>query len=302
MPPDSLRERLTRGEIVLLDGALGTELERRGVSTRLPLWSAQAVLEAPDRVREIHEEYARAGADILTAATFRTTPRAFEKAKARVDVDRATRSAISLCAEARARVGGGREVLIAGSMAPLEDCYAPELAPSGAVAAREHTEQAARLAASGADLLILETMGTIGEAVAAVEGGRQTGLPILASFICRSGSELLSGEALADAVRAVAEGGADAVLVNCTPIDLMPLCLDAMSRVTSLPIGCYPNAGGPNSASGGWTFDPAMDPERFARSGLEWVRHGAQIVGGCCGTGPAHIHALRQALPPVLLE
>jgi methionine synthase I (cobalamin-dependent) len=103
-------------------------------------------------------------------------------------------------------------------------------------------------------------------------------------------------------VREVAARGADAVLVNCTPVDLMPGCLDAMSRTTSLPIGCYPNAGAPDLSSGGWRFDSTMTPERFAQSGLEWVRRGAQIVGGCCGTGPGHIRALRQALPPVLLE
>src|SRR2546427_6160361 len=80
MPQHRLTARLTRGEIVLLDGALGTELERRGISIRLPLWSAQALLDAPDRVREIHEEYVRAGAEILIANTFRTTPRTLGKA------------------------------------------------------------------------------------------------------------------------------------------------------------------------------------------------------------------------------
>ncbi|MGH7680972.1 MAG: homocysteine S-methyltransferase family protein, partial [Candidatus Eiseniibacteriota bacterium] len=129
MSRSSLRDRLTRGEIVLLDGALGTELERRGVSTRLPLWSAHAVWDAPDRVREIHEEYARAGADILTAATFRTTPRAVASARASgvpgagLDAAALTRAAIALAAEARSRAGASREILVAGSMAPLEDCY-----------------------------------------------------------------------------------------------------------------------------------------------------------------------------------
>lgn len=302
MPRNSIRERLTRGEIILLDGALGTELERRGVSTRLPLWSAQAVLDAPERVREIHEEYARAGADILTAATFRTTPRALAKAGSKAEADQLTRAAVALAVEARERVAAQREVFLAGSMAPLEDCYAPEQVPSGDAPAREHAEQAARLARAGVDLLIVETMGTIREAVAAVEGAKRTGLPVFVSFICRSGAELLGGEPLGDAVHEVAARGADAVLVNCTAVDLMSPCLDAMSRATSLPIGCYPNAGAPELSSGGWTFDPSMTPERFAQSGLEWVRRGAQIVGGCCGTGPEHIRALRDSLPPVLLE
>ncbi len=302
MLPSPLSTQLTRGEIILLDGALGTELERRGVSTQLPLWSAQAVRDSPDRVREVHEDYVRAGADILTAATFRTTPRALGKAGMAADADRLTRAAIALCVEARERVGGGREVFVAGSMAPLEDCYAPELVPPALAADREHAEQAERLARAGAELLLVETMGTIREAVAAVRAAKKTGLLVLASFICRNGSEILGGELLADAVRGVEAIGADAVLVNCTPVDVMPLCLDAMSRATSLPIGCYPNAGTPEMAKGTWQFDPSMSPERFAGSAQEWLRRGAQIVGGCCGTGPDHIRALRESLPPVLLE
>lgn len=313
IPRSSLRDRLTRGEIILLDGALGTELERRGVSTRLPLWSAQAVLDAPDRVREVHEEYARAGADILTAATFRTTMRAVNAARAaggasaggggaRLDALALTRTAISLCGEARAKEGATREVLIAGSIAPLEDCYAPERAPDTATAQREHAEQARRLAEAGADVLLLETMGTVGEAVAAATGAARNGLPLFVSFLCRDGATLLGGDPLADAVRAVEAAGADAVLVNCTAVDAMPACLDTLSRSTSLPIGCFPNAGSPDLSSGTWHFDSAMTPERFARAGLTWVQAGAQIVGGCCGTGPDHIRALRDSLPPVLLE
>ena len=308
MPRSSLRDRLTRGEIILLDGALGTELERRGVSTALPLWSAQAVLDAPEHVRAIHEEYARAGADILTAATFRTTPRAVAAARAAggagagLDALMLTRAAISLCAEARAKEGAGREILIAGSIAPLEDCYAPERAPDAAAAEREHAEQARRLADAGADLLLVETMGTIRESVAAAKGAAQTGLPLLVSFICGDGAVLLGGEPLADAARAVEAAGVDAILVNCTGVDAMAACLDTLSRSTSLPIGCFPNAGSPDLASGVWRFDSTMTPERFAHEGLTWVQAGAQIVGGCCGTGPAHIRALRDLLPPVLLE
>jgi S-methylmethionine-dependent homocysteine/selenocysteine methylase len=312
IPRSSLRDRLTRGEIILLDGALGTELERRGVSTRLPLWSAQAVLDAPEHVRAIHEEYARAGADILTAATFRTTPRAVNAARAGggatagLDALTLTRAAIALCAEARAAVGGkegaAREILIAGSIAPLEDCYAPDRAPDAAVAEREHAEQARRLAEAGADLLLVETMGTIREAVAAVTGAARTGLPLLVSFICRDGATLLGGDPLADAVRAVEGAGVDAILVNCTGVNAMAAGLDTLSRSTSLPIGCFPNAGSPDLASGSWRFDSTITPDRFAREGLTWVQAGAQIVGGCCGTGPAHIRALRDLLPPVLLE
>ncbi len=302
MTRSPLAEKLTRGDITLLDGALGTELERRGIATSLPLWSARALVDAPDRVREIHEEYVRAGADILTADTFRTTPRSLEKAKMAEESDRLTALAITLCREARDRAAGQRVVFVAGSMAPLEDCYRPELTPPPDALEREHAEQAEGLARAGADLILVETMGTIREAVAAVRGAKRTGLLVFASFICLSADEIWGGEPLADAARAVTALDVDAVLVNCIPVEMVPDCLGVLARSTPLPTGCYPNAGGPEMASGTWRFDPAMTPARFAEAGGEWVRHGVRIVGGCCGTGPDHIRALRATLPPVLLE
>ncbi len=124
----------------------------------------------------------------------------------------------------------------------------------------------------------------------------------MVSFICKSAHEIRSGEALADAVHAVEALQPDAVLVNCTPPDVAGACLDEIARSTRLPLGCYPNAGSPDLERGAWTFDPAMTPGRFAEAALGWVQSGAQIVGGCCGTGPDHIRALRAALPPVLVE
>src|SRR5438445_512535 len=101
MSRNSFRSRLNRGELILLDGAMGTELERRGIPTPLPLWSAAALLDHPDQVREIHEDYVRAGADVITADTFRTTPRALEKAgRAREEARVLTQRAVALAGEA----------------------------------------------------------------------------------------------------------------------------------------------------------------------------------------------------------
>ncbi len=298
-----LKSRLNRGEMILLDGALGTELERRGVPTPLPLWSAQALLDAPDTVRAIHEDYVRAGADVITANTFRTTPRALAKAGRAGEVDRLVERAIALAREAAARVRGQRDVLVAGALAPLEDCYRADLAPEPALAEREHAEQAVRLARQGVDLILIETMNSIAEARAALRGAKPAGVPVLVSFICRkNGREIWNGESLADAVRAVEPFKPDAILVNCVSPGSVADCLGEMSRETRLPLGCYPNAGEPNMAEGTWRFDPEWTPERFAETAAGWVARGAQIVGGCCGIGPDHIRALRMALPPVLVE
>jgi S-methylmethionine-dependent homocysteine/selenocysteine methylase len=297
-----LKSRLNRGEMIVLDGALGTELERRGVSVPLPLWSAQALLDAPDTVRAIHEDYVRAGADILTANTFRVTPRALAKTGRAGEAERILQSAVALAREAAESARGAREVLVAGAMAPLEDCYRPDLAPDSKSAEREHAEQAVRLARLGVDLILIETMNSTAEAKAALRGAKPAGIPVLVSFICKNGKELWNGELLADAVLAVEPFKPDAILVNCVGADAIGECLGEMARVTRLPLGCYPNAGEPDMARGTWRFDDAWTPERFAEAASGWVARGAQIVGGCCGTGPDHIRALRAALPPVLVE
>jgi S-methylmethionine-dependent homocysteine/selenocysteine methylase len=145
-------------------------------------------------------------------------------------------------------------------------------------------------------------MNSSAEAKAALRGAKPAGVPVLVSFLCKNAREIWNGELLADAVRAVEPFKPDAILVNCVPPGEVADCLGEMSRVTRLPLGCYPNAGAPNMAEGTWSFDPEWTPERFAEAAAGWVARGAQIVGGCCGVGPDHIRALRLALPPVLVE
>jgi len=298
-----LLERFVRGEVVVLDGAMGTELERRGVETPLPLWSAEALLEAPDVVRAIHEDYLRAGADVITANTFRTTPRTMRRAGLPAEeADRITRLAVELAREARAHAAVDRVTWVAGSVAPLEDCYRPDVAPPADVAALEHAEQAALLADAGADLLLVETMNSIAEAVEATRAAVATGLPTLVSFIMRSDVEIWNAERLEDAVRAVEPLGPAAVLVNCLPAETAERCLEVMARASRLPLGCYPNAGDPDLGLGTWRHDESRTPEWFAGHAKSWLARGALLVGGCCGTSPAHIRALREAVPPVLVE
>ena len=307
MPRHAFLDQLIRGEFFLLDGAMGTELERRGVNVPLPLWSADALRSAPDTVQKIHEDYIRAGADILTAATFRTTKRTMAKAGLKPDeAGRLTALAVSLAREARTAVAAGRdtgrEIWIAGALAPLEDCYRPQAAPGQAEATPEHTAQARSLVEAGADILLIETMNTIAEACAAATAAASTGVPFLVSFICADPVSILSGESLADAARAVDAFVPAAILVNCTPPDIVGGCLDTLARSVQTPIGCYPNAGGTDFDTQEWELDTRESPEGLARLASGWIRSGALILGGCCGTGPEHIKALRAALPPVLIE
>jgi S-methylmethionine-dependent homocysteine/selenocysteine methylase len=293
--------------VLLLDGAMGTELKRRGVSTPLPLWSAHGLLHAPDIVLRIHRDYVAAGADALITNTFRTTRRALAATAAVaaaigadtaaiMNVEPRELVALAVALARRAAVEAGRQVYVLGSMAPLEDCYRPDLVPGADTLAREHAEHAANLAEAGVDALILETMNTEREALAALAAARATGLPVLASFVANAEGALYDGSPLSRLIPALIGGGACAVLVNCTPAAttdrIVPVLRDLCG---STPFGAYANMGYPHPVDG---FAPAasMTAADYAAHAAKWVASGARLIGGCCGTAPEHIAAIRDRL------
>ncbi len=289
----SLLDRLRHGPPLVLDGAMGTELERRQVATPLPAWTAAALVAVPAAVLAIHREYVAAGADLLTTATFRTTRRALAAAGAAERAAELTQLAVRLAREAAA--DASRPVWVLGSMAPLEDCYRPDLVPEPEALAAEHQEHARNLAGAGVDAILIETMNTRREATVAVAAAWETGLPVLASFIAGADGNLFDGEPLSTLVPALIATGAAAVLVNCTPVSTTERVLPALAALAgSTPFGAYANIGYPHP--GGWEFSRDLGPADFARHAAGWVQAGARIVGGCCGTTPAHIAAVRAAV------
>jgi len=289
-----LATRLAVGRALLLDGAMGTELDRRGVRTFLPLWSALGLIERPDVVRAIHRDYAAAGADILTTNTFRTTRRMLQRAgRDPNEVVKLNALAVRLTREAA--VDAGRNVLVAGSIAPLEDCYSPQLSPNSAIAFGEHCEQARLLADAGADFLMIETMPLIAEAEAAVQAAMSTGLEATVGFVVGKDGRLLSGEPLNLAVRTLSQYPVIAFFVNCSPPEVIERAIGAMRRETDRAIGGYANLGTVEGTVG-WSADDTFIGARYASHALGWLAAGAQIVGGCCGTRPEHIAAVRDAL------
>ncbi len=272
---------------------MGTELERRGVDTSLPLWSARALLESPEIVLEIHRDEAAAGADILTANTFRTHRRTLEKGRLGDRAADLTGLAVRLAREAAGEAG--REVFVAGSLSPLEDCYCPDLVPEDAALAREHTEQARALADGGADLLILETHNTVRELAAAAWAAYETGLPFIASMVTDGEGCLLSGEAIAEAVRAVRSFAPAAISINCVPARRLGAELARLAAAApDALLAAYGNLGLPGGRVGSFTDD--LSPEQYAGLAREWIASGVRLAGGCCGTTPAHTAALRRVL------
>jgi S-methylmethionine-dependent homocysteine/selenocysteine methylase len=275
-----------RRPITILDGPMGTELLARGVATPLPGWSAHALEEAPETVRAIHQAYAAAGATVHTTNTFRTRRRLFPERW-----ETLARKAVEL---ARASVPSRHR--IAGSIAPLEDCYSPAKSPVLADRAgtrREHAELARLLADAGCDLLLCETFPLVEEGLVALDAALETGRECWLSFTPGYRVDLLSPKEIAAAARAAARSGARAVLVNCVPaaraVEYMRPLADALAG-SDVAFGCYANAGEPEELMG-WTSRPE-DAERYVEAAASWIEAGATIVGGCCGTGPSHVHAL----------
>jgi S-methylmethionine-dependent homocysteine/selenocysteine methylase len=287
-----LASRLAERRPILLDGATGTELERRGSPTALPLWSARALLDAPDLLQRIHADYAAAGAEVLTANTFRTQARTLAHGGLGDRALELTARAVELARQGAERGAPDRALFVVGSAPPLEDCYRPDRVPDDGELAREHAEHARHLSLSGVDAILVETMNTVREAVAALAAARAVGAAALVSFVCWDGPRLLSGEPLARALDAVVPSGPLAVLVNCLPPSNVGACLPAL-RATGLPFGVYANLGAPDDETG-FTRSEDCTPEAFAAHAAGWLDAGAALVGGCCGTTPAHLRAVAQ--------
>lgn len=263
--------------MIVLDGATGTVLARRGIDTRGALFSAAALLDERGQaaLRELHRAYLQAGAQVVTANTFRTGPRAAAGRWREL-----TATAVRIARESGA-------TFVAGSIAPACDCYHPELRPPRQAARREHGALAQALREDGCDLLLVETVASAEEGLAAVEAAVATGLPTWASAMALPSGTMLSGDDLAAFFVAARERGAAAALLNCLPCDGVDLALSA-AAASGLPFGAYAHQGETDPACG-WPPSPVLPPRAYAARTARWLERGATIVGGCCGTTPEHI-------------
>jgi methionine synthase I (cobalamin-dependent) len=293
-PAEPLRLRLREGAPLLLDSAMGTELERRGVESHLPLWSARALMEAPEVVLAIHRENVAAGADVLTANTFRTHRRTLAKEGLDKRASELTGKAVELAREACWRAE--RPIFVVGSLSPLEDCYRPDLVPGPGDLEQEHREQARALADAGVDGILVETQNSIGELVRAARAARETGLPVIASMVTDGEGYLLSRDRVAMAVEALLAERVDAIGVNCVPARrLWEDLRQVAERAPDSPLVAYGNLGPPTDPEG-LHFTDEIEPEEYAHLAADWLALGARIVGGCCGTTAAHTAAMRRLI------
>ena len=288
--------RLKQPERLILDGATGTELTRRGVDTGLPLWSANALLtdEGVRTLQQIHTDYLAAGAEILTTNTFRTHTRALAPSGNAHRAKELTQRAAQIARAAIADAPNDTPRFVAGSISTLEDCYRPDLVPSDDECHSEHSERVQNLNESGIDLFLLETFNCIREALIVARLAVATGNPVIVSFTCNPGGTILSGETLNEAAHQLLPLGVVALGVNCssTPTLGAPLSELHTTCGPDFPLIAYGNIGYADDTVG-WINTDAEAPPVYCQHSSGWP---VQIVGGCCGTTPAHIAALKASL------
>ena len=284
--------------IFLIDGATGSELDRRGVDTSMPLWSAQAMLapDAPEILKQVHADYLYAGAEAITANTFRTHKRSLEKAgicnQAKELTQRAVAIARSACDETNPNA------LVYGSVAPLEDCYSPDLAPNMETCKQEHGQMIQYLVEAGVDLVLIETMCSAPEAIAAAEAAQAHAPNAWAISFCLSTDGmgvLLDGTPISDVIPEIDD--AQFVGINCVPAPMLAEQVQHLRKLLPdhIPIAAYGNVGYTDEECG-WVSTDAIEPTRYASYAMDWIEAGSSIIGGCCGTTPGTITAIRNEL------
>jgi homocysteine S-methyltransferase len=293
-----IHEMLQRKQMVILDGAIGTEILRRNVT-----WADHQLANKPDFVRGIHMDYIQAGADVISTNSFQLCRRALynhfrDEAHRRqigaTDLDeragKLLAASVHLAREARDRVAGKRPVAVAAAVTTLEWCFRPDLAPSPEQARSEYTEIFQVVKDAGADLVLLETVNSITEARVALEVCKKVGLPCWVSFVCDQKGLLFTRETLADAVAALEPLKVDAIMLNCAPPDDITAGMKELAPHAHVPIGAYPHIGRFDPPE--WLFTDEYPPQKYLEVSATWKQMGSTILGGCCGTTPEHISAL----------
>lgn len=292
----SFLERLATGEVLVADGATGTNYQLRGLAPgdAPEKW----VFSAPDKVKALHQDFIAAGADILLTDTFGGTAGRLAHAGLQAEAFETNRRAAELAREA----AEGTDTLVAGSLGPTGQLLEPNGEMTVAQAVAAYADQARALAAGGVDLLLIETQFDLGEGSAAIEGVRSaTALPLVCSFSFDMGTRTMMGLRPDQVARELAARGVDAIGVNCgrSLDENLAVLKEVIAAATGLPLWMKPNAGlphlGPNDIA---IYD--VTPEQMGEYAARFVGLGARIVGGCCGTSPEHLRqialSVRQAV------
>jgi len=290
----AIGRRLAAGDIVLIDGATGTDIERRGVPMVENAWCGISSLTHPDDVRAVHLAHIRAGADLVITNTYASSRHLLAWAGHEDHFVEINERSVRLAAEARDRAGRP-EVVIAGSLSTTRQGGPyPELG----IARANFAEQAEILAESGAELLVLEMMRDIAYTEVCLQGALATGLPVWLgpSCVVVDGVPWMWDEdlTLRDFLDHFADAPVELLAVMHTETDDVDACLDIVEQHWHGPVGVYAQSGRFDPPE--WVFIDVISPADYAAACARWLDRGVQVIGGCCGIGHEHIARLERLL------
>jgi S-methylmethionine-dependent homocysteine/selenocysteine methylase len=288
--------------IVLLDGGVGQEIYRRAGEPAHPLWSAKVMMRQPDIVKEVHQDFIRAGAGVLTANSYTCTPTRLKRDGEESWFEKLQLQALSLASDARAELGSAAEnVQIAGCLPPLFGSYTSDERSFSEL--KQEYEQIVDIQMPHVDLFLIETISNIKEAKAATEASLRSDKPVCLSFTLSDThpDRLRSGETIEEALASVAHYPLHALLFNCSFPETIHAGLQALKHWDK-PYGGYANGfTSVEPLKPGGTVDllsarKDLDEEKYAYHVMGWIQNGASVVGGCCEVGPSYIRYLREQL------
>ncbi len=291
MPHSPFLSRLQARKPLVIDGATGTNLQTRGLPAGAP--SDSWVLDNPSEVLRLHNDFLRAGSDIILTNTFGSTRLHLSHAGLESRFEQTNQRATELARAAAAPFGA----LVGGSLGPLGEMVAPLGTLSEETAEAEYAAQARLLAAAGVDFIVIETQFDLTEASGALRGVQSvTDLPVVVSFSYDRGTRTMMGVKPAQMGKAFHASGAVALGINCgRSLEDNLKALAELRAATDLPLWFKPNAGMPKAGPDGQTiFD--VDPAAMGAAAGSWAAAGAALVGGCCGTSPQHLAAIAGAV------
>ena len=297
--------------LLILDGGMSRELLRLGAELKQPEWSALALVNSPEIVRQVHDEFIAAGSDVITTNSYALVP--FHIGEERFWKEGADLIALSgQLARNAADACGDRKILVAGSLPPIFGSYEPQNFDPSRV--QDYLKVLVENLDPHVDVWLGETLSLIAEAEAVRTAVAETGKPLWISFTLaddaaqKNGASprLRSGEAVEDAAQWAAPSGASALLFNCSKPEVMREAVNAAADVfkrsgNNLQIGVYANAfegeQGESAANEGLhATREDLNDDAYSRFACSWVDAGATMVGGCCGIGAGHIHRLKRTL------
>mgnify|MGYP001238209131 FL=1 len=282
--------------MLIINGAMGTELMDQGIMLPLPLWSAQANTGEPQIVQNIHQKYVDAGADIITTNTFRTTTWSYRRAE--YSPKRAQRKAKESLMKA---IDLGRSVnpkILAGSITSINDCYEPDKFPGKSIAEDSYGETLEWFTEAGVEHIFLETMGHLEEIKIAIDASKNIS-ELYLSLIIKDKEHLLSGHLIED-VFPIVNDKISCLMLNCNTIDITNRVLDSFINNWNSKWGVYPNLGLTKPEPDGKMIQK-VDDDEFERTMISYIKKSPTIIGACCGSSPKHIRKIKNLLKSNML-